>query len=151
MSSPLKHMRLPSLAETAEHHGSLHNGMTSLSHMYTTDPWGRPQQSFQSMGKGKTASRQKIVTFISKIKGGKHLDAYHSYERELPVFIWKRIFAYASDAHGVLSDGQQDAVISFARDRVNLKSENQLLYKQKSVQIWSVLELVGCLTYDMRA
>lgn len=149
ITSPLRHMKLPSLMENVEHHSSVSNGTQNGTNPHLVEPRARLQSSHHVPGKGKTAFRQKISNFIVKLKGGKHLDAYHKYDRELPEFIWKRILAYASDSHGVLSDAQQDAVVSFARDWANLKPENQLLSKQRSVQIWSVLETMGCLTYDM--
>lgn len=63
--------------------------------------------------------------------------------------LWREIVTYAADARGVLSVAQQRRVIGWAQDRAHLIAEKELSGKGRSVQIWNVLDNMGCLAYDM--
>lgn len=74
----------------------------------------------------------------------------HSMPANLLEKTWHRIIADAAGVDGVLSLEQQRAVISYAKDRSTLKHEQARAGMSESVQIWHLLEAVGCLTYPMR-
>ena len=67
-----------------------------------------------------------------------------------PTDTWRRILAYAIDAHRTMSIEQQVAMISWATDRRTLFQEIESLGKPRSAQIWKVLEATGCLAYGMK-
>ncbi|KAF2460561.1 hypothetical protein BDY21DRAFT_167775 [Lineolata rhizophorae] len=69
---------------------------------------------------------------------------------KLPVHIWQRILALSTDPNGVLSKAQQKAVVNWAGNKCTLRTERGLLGKPRSVQIWNVLDNMGCLEYEMK-
>ena len=79
----------------------------------------------------------------------------HPYRTQLPCGFsedaWRRIAAYYTDAHGVLSEGQQLSMLRWAMDRETLAQEKESLGKPKSAQIWKVLDSTGCLAYEMKS
>ena len=64
--------------------------------------------------------------------------------------LWQRIIACAAGTEGILSLEQQKKVIHWGEDRADLGTEGELSGKGQSVQIWNVLEKMGCLTYEMK-
>ncbi|OCL14573.1 hypothetical protein AOQ84DRAFT_21349 [Glonium stellatum] len=64
--------------------------------------------------------------------------------------VWQRIIACAACAEGILSSEQRKRVIRWGEDRTDLGTEGELSGKGQSVQIWNVLEKMGCLTYEMK-
>ncbi|KAF1991998.1 hypothetical protein K402DRAFT_459205 [Aulographum hederae CBS 113979] len=69
----------------------------------------------------------------------------------LPESIWHRIYCYACDMDPVLSEAQTNAVFAYARSRETLALERDWVHKGMSVQMWTVLERMGCLAYDVRS
>jgi hypothetical protein len=65
--------------------------------------------------------------------------------------LWQRIIACAAGTEGILSLEQQKKVIHWGEDRADLGTEGELSGKGQSVQIWNVLEKMGCLTYEIKA
>ncbi|KAI9825399.1 MAG: hypothetical protein M1832_001129 [Thelocarpon impressellum] len=68
----------------------------------------------------------------------------------LPHGVWHGILALAVDPSGILRGDQQAAVLAWAGDRATLAREAEVVGKPAGVQIWRVLEGVGCLSYDER-
>lgn len=66
----------------------------------------------------------------------------------IPVTAWIRILRLLCDPDGVLCQRQVDGITSWARNRRTLAIEADGLGKSDSVQIWRVLEGMGCLSYD---
>ncbi|KAI4193407.1 MAG: hypothetical protein LQ350_008334 [Teloschistes chrysophthalmus] len=66
----------------------------------------------------------------------------------LPEEIWARIIGDCLEAHRFMSERQQRAVLRCAVDRGTLAREMESLGKPESVQIWKVLEGMGCLAYE---
>ncbi|KAL8728774.1 MAG: hypothetical protein Q9181_005218 [Wetmoreana brouardii] len=64
---------------------------------------------------------------------------------------WARIIAYHVSAHRYMSERQQCSVLKWAVDRRTLAREMESLGKPESVQIWKVLEGMGCLAYESDA
>ncbi|KAF2753997.1 hypothetical protein EJ05DRAFT_504601 [Pseudovirgaria hyperparasitica] len=66
----------------------------------------------------------------------------------LPDDLWEPIVADGAGASGKLSQHQIKTVMRWAGDKNNLKSEGQMLGKDVSTQIWTVLHDMGCLVYS---
>ncbi|KAL9582943.1 MAG: hypothetical protein Q9212_003009 [Teloschistes hypoglaucus] len=66
----------------------------------------------------------------------------------LPEEIWARIVGDCLEARRFMSERQQQAVLRWAVDRATLAREMESLGKPESVQIWKVLEGMGCLAYE---
>lgn len=64
--------------------------------------------------------------------------------------LWRKIIALASGAVGIVSNEQQESIITWAKNRDTLSRERGMLGKTESEQIWRVLEGMGCLSYDVR-
>ncbi|KAL8667072.1 MAG: hypothetical protein Q9202_000994 [Teloschistes flavicans] len=69
----------------------------------------------------------------------------------LPEEVWAQIMDDCLDAHRFMSERQQQAVLRWAVDRSTLAREMESLGKPESVQIWKVLEGMGCLAYESDA
>lgn len=61
--------------------------------------------------------------------------------------VWRRIIAFATGAHAIMSETQQRSMLSWAMDRGTLIKEKESLGLKESAQIWKVLEATGCLAY----
>ena len=66
----------------------------------------------------------------------------------LPEGAWVKIMGHYLDAGRYLSERQQEAVVRWAIERRTLAREMESLGKPESVQIWKVLEGMGCLAYE---
>lgn len=69
----------------------------------------------------------------------------------LPARAWEMLLGTLADPRRVLSEHQRKQVFIWGRDRRTLATEAEGLGKPTSVQIWRVLEGMGCLAYDGRA
>lgn len=67
-----------------------------------------------------------------------------------PEQVWSRILAYALDAQGLLSQGQQESIVRYALDKNSLRKERELLGLKEAARKWHVLEDMDCLAYEMR-
>lgn len=67
----------------------------------------------------------------------------------LPEYVWRQILGLAVGAEGIMSDSQQRSVLQWAMDRKTLRHESESLGLRASVQCWKILEVTGCLTYEM--
>ncbi|QDS75144.1 hypothetical protein FKW77_007847 [Venturia effusa] len=63
--------------------------------------------------------------------------------------LWIRVLCQIARDGGVLSARQIDAVIKYARDRHTLRIEMETTGRADSVQIWGVLDRMGCLEYEV--
>lgn len=63
--------------------------------------------------------------------------------------LWIRVLSQIGREGGVLSVRQMEAVIKYAGDRDSLRVEMEAMGRAKSVQIWGVLDRMGCLEYEM--
>ncbi|KAL8699696.1 MAG: hypothetical protein Q9201_005858 [Fulgogasparrea decipioides] len=61
---------------------------------------------------------------------------------------WARIIGYHVGAKRYMNERQQCSVLKWAVDRRTLTREMESLGKPESVQIWKVLEGMGCLAYE---
>ncbi|KAJ8612478.1 hypothetical protein MRB53_037407 [Persea americana] len=66
----------------------------------------------------------------------------------LPAALWQRILVQSVDKQQILSERQRRNVFEWARDRKKLTAEVKEVGKSDSIQIWKILEGMGCLTYD---
>lgn len=66
----------------------------------------------------------------------------------LPINALVTILTMLCDPHGALSERQVKNVIHWGRDRETLATEAEVLGKPGSVQMWRVLDGMGCLSYD---
>ncbi|KAI9814624.1 MAG: hypothetical protein M1827_003180 [Pycnora praestabilis] len=62
--------------------------------------------------------------------------------------IWLRILIKIAGADSILTERQQLAILRWALNRNTLTKEREALGKTEGVQIWHVLEGIGCLAYD---
>ncbi|KAI9688404.1 MAG: hypothetical protein M1822_001353 [Bathelium mastoideum] len=69
--------------------------------------------------------------------------------RGLPLQLWQSILAQAADAGRLLNKEQQASVVRWAQDPATLAEESRMLGKSRSMQIWKVLDGVGCLAYEI--
>ncbi len=67
-----------------------------------------------------------------------------------PLHIWQRVISCAVDPSACLNEEQHMRVMFWGMDRSTLASERETLGKPDSVQIWKVLESMGCLAYDIK-
>lgn len=65
----------------------------------------------------------------------------------LPMRVWLRVFKFLADPHGVLCQDNVDSIVAYGSDRRTIAYERKLLGKSDSVQVWKVLERIGCLSY----
>ncbi|KAI9722894.1 MAG: hypothetical protein M1812_001342 [Candelaria pacifica] len=65
--------------------------------------------------------------------------------------LWIRIITDITDPDGILSETQREAIIEWAMDTNTLNRERELLGKPEYIQIWRLLDGVGCLAYDVWA
>ena len=65
----------------------------------------------------------------------------------LPERAWALVLAQITDPDGVLSSEHVRSAVAYARDRRSLKQEMEWLGKADGVQVWRVLEAMGCLAY----
>lgn len=70
--------------------------------------------------------------------------------KQLPEDVLIRLIRFATDTCGVLSDRQQLQVFRYAKDKMNVQEELAILGKEESVQVWTVLDRIGCLTYEFQ-
>lgn len=61
--------------------------------------------------------------------------------------VWRRIIAFSTGAHAIMSEGQQRSMLGWAMDRGTLIKEKESWGLKESAQIWKVLEATGCLAY----
>ncbi|KAI9666841.1 MAG: hypothetical protein M1829_005644 [Trizodia sp. TS-e1964] len=66
----------------------------------------------------------------------------------LTLTLWRRILVMAVDPEGILTERQQLAVLQWAALRSSLTKEREAGHKMESVQIWSVLNSMGCIAYE---
>lgn len=66
----------------------------------------------------------------------------------LPERAWQIVLGMLLDERGVLSESQRRAIFEYGSDRRTLAGETEALGKSRSVQMWMVLESMGCLKYD---
>jgi len=69
---------------------------------------------------------------------------------KLPQRIWRQIILLAGDAYPAMSELQWRSVTTYAMDRNTVKSEMGRTHMAESAQIWTVLQEMGCLMYEMR-
>ena len=62
---------------------------------------------------------------------------------------WQNIISLATGAKGLVNDSQQKAILAWAMDRATLMRERENLRREKSAQIWKVLDWMGCLNYHI--
>ena len=68
----------------------------------------------------------------------------------LPQHVWRRIVALAvGGPPDALSEAQMNKVFAWAVDRSTLGIELDRLGKSESAQIWMVLDVMGCLAYEV--
>ena len=65
----------------------------------------------------------------------------------LPVRVWRGVLAELADPNCILTAQQVKSAFAYARDRRTLAVEMEYLGKTNSIQIWRVLEAMGCLAY----
>lgn len=70
---------------------------------------------------------------------------------KLPIGAWASTLRMLADPKGVLSERQIEAIVKYGRQKETLLAERELLGKTRGVQIWWVLESMGCLTYETAA
>jgi hypothetical protein len=63
--------------------------------------------------------------------------------------LWNRILLLSASDDEILSTAQRDAVVRYASDRNTLRVELMAMGKADSVQLWGVLDRMGCLEYEM--
>lgn len=63
--------------------------------------------------------------------------------------LWIRALVEVGMAGGVLSRRQVESVVRYARDGDSLGVEMEGMGRARSVQIWAVLERMGCLEYEV--
>lgn len=69
----------------------------------------------------------------------------------LPENAWESVIAALADPHNVLSRRQREAVMAWGRDRRTLAVEAEGKGKPDAVQMWKVLDGMGCLAFDEAA
>ncbi|MCJ1311676.1 hypothetical protein MMC25_005349 [Agyrium rufum] len=87
---------------------------------------------------------------ISRLPSGSErpVPAYRSrFPKGLSWSIWKDILCLAAGGKGVLDERQVESVLRWGRDRKTLERKRESLGKMESVQMWRVLEGMGCLEY----
>ena len=62
--------------------------------------------------------------------------------------IWAHIISQVIDVEDLLSNAQRYAIIAWASDRDTLSREMEALGKPEAMQIWRVLDGMGCLAYQ---
>ena len=68
----------------------------------------------------------------------------------MPQHIWRRIVALAiGGPEDTLSERQMNKIFAWAVDRGTLDIERDRLGKSESAQIWMVLDVMGCLSYEI--
>lgn len=83
------------------------------------------------------------------LKAAKHMRASdEEVTGGMPVSVWIRTLRALCDPEHVLSQRQVDGIVSWARNRRTLATEADGVGKSESVQIWRVLEGMGCLSYE---
>ena len=90
------------------------------------------------------------VTPVSELTGAIRMDTPQSQPRmigPLPEKAWVRVLVLLADPHRVLAEKHVEGVVAYAEDRRTLGLERELVGKSRSVRIWKVLELMGCLMY----
>lgn len=108
----------------------------------------------QDSGSAQSRSRQGSSTAasgvsVSPLKGAISMSsAEPKIIGGLPVRAWSSILAILADPMGLLSHRQRRVVLTHGSDRRTLAMESDVLGKPESVQIWKVLEAIGCLIYD---
>lgn len=65
-----------------------------------------------------------------------------------PEDVWWRIVGFTMGADGVLSQAQQKAAFQWGVNRNTLATERECRGKREAVQIWKVLNAIGCLAYE---
>lgn len=69
----------------------------------------------------------------------------------MPEEAWIKILGVLADPAGVLSQDQKFSIVAYAKDRSTLAQEAVSIGKPDSVQIWRVLDAMGCLSYGSGA
>ncbi|KAL9097169.1 MAG: hypothetical protein Q9165_000596 [Trypethelium subeluteriae] len=89
---------------------------------------------------------------MDNLASAQHTDGYRdsNLPETLPLCLWTEVLALASGAEGLLSADQKENVVHWAQQRQTLTDERGLCGKGKSVQIWRVLDGMGCLNYEIR-
>ena len=65
--------------------------------------------------------------------------------------IWRKIIAWATDAHDLMGVTQQQSVVRYALERKTIALEMENLGKPKHIQCWKTLNEMGGLEYEMKA
>ena len=111
-----------------------------------------PRRGHRSSGSGSSQSTSQRTTIHEP---GRFRGAFEITEPDLigplPVRAWEIVLGTLADPRGVLSEHQRRQVFAWGRDRGTLATEAEGLGKPASVQIWRVLEGMGCLAYVERA
>lgn len=112
-------------------------------------PFARKPQDSGSAQSRQGSSHVSSGVSVPPLKGAVNMDnAEPKIAGGLPIRAWSIIFAMLADPKGILSERKLRAVVAHGSDRKTLAMETDVLGKPESVQIWKVLEAVGCLIYD---
>jgi hypothetical protein len=68
--------------------------------------------------------------------------------RWLPENVWIRILRCVADPEDLLSKRQCESIIAWAEDLTTLQKEREVVGKLRSLQLWRVLDGLGCLAYE---
>ncbi|KAI9654437.1 MAG: hypothetical protein M1831_005403 [Alyxoria varia] len=123
---------------------------SSRSQDKTASPARTPgHRSRASAGGSSSQSKDKI----SPLKGAITMTGERQYDTSgrLPTEACRRIICELADPRRLLSSRQREAVLTYGANRRTLATEAASLGKPDSVQIWRVLEAMGCLFYDEEA
>lgn len=63
--------------------------------------------------------------------------------------LWRRVIVQTAIDGGVLSPAQVDNVLAYGEERGTLRIEMEAMGKKESVQLWGILDRMGCLEYEM--
>ena len=68
----------------------------------------------------------------------------------VPTKVWARLLLFHVDGWGIMTLGQAEAIVEYARKKESLEVELGCRAKDKATQIFRVLETIGCLEYEIR-
>ena len=106
-----------------------------------------PIASQRSLFHGRVSGAKGIAELSGPIK--KPFDRDSRNPKDFPTWLWKRIIVEYAEGDGILNSQQAENIIEYAKDRSNLREEQQNQAKGESHQLWHVLEQVDCLTYTL--
>lgn len=66
----------------------------------------------------------------------------------VPTKVWARFLLFQVNGWGIMTLGQAEAIVEYARKKESLQAELRSRAKDKATQIFRVLEAVGCLEYE---